>query len=102
MSTVIAELEELAEIRVYQAVFRLDKKHSARLNVRLFSVADCEMILKRAAADPVKLMAESFLDPNTGEKVFTEKQLRKYPKLFLNKLLDFYFDVNFGKYTEDE
>jgi hypothetical protein len=70
--------------------------------VRLFSVSETELILKRAAADPVNLMAESFLDPNTGEKVFTTEILNKYPKLFLNKLVDFYFDVNFGRYKEED
>lgn len=101
MST-ISELAELAELRVYQAVFTPDHNISVRLNVRLFSVSETELILKRAAADPVNLMAESFLDPNTGEKIFTVQMLQNYPKLFLNKLVDFYFDVNFGRYKEEE
>ena len=100
--SVISELAELAELRVYQAVFKPDKSTSVRLNVRLFSVEETETILKRAGADPVNLMAESFLDPNTGEKVFTREILNKYPKLLLNKLVDFYFDVNFGRYKEED
>ena len=80
MST-ISELAELAELRVYQAVFTPDHNISVRLNVRLFSVAETELILKRAAADPVNLMAESFLDPNTGEKVL--RYLRIDPRFVM-------------------
>lgn len=92
----LSELEKLNEIRIHTADLVLDPRHKVTLNVKLVSFDCWQETVEQLSASPVELLPELFLDPNTGEKVFTSAQAAKFSKFLIEKLIELFIKVNLG------
>ena len=103
--TTLERFNEACEIRAVPAIYALDD-FRLRVTVKLARFCDwqaeVDALFAATPKERCKMLAERFLDPNTGERLFDAEGLYAAPARAVETLLRLYIAVNTATYKDPD
>lgn len=96
----IERIRKADSCRLFPAVLKLGEEEIP-VQVRLLSIDEMDAALSlisgRDRKKIVELLAKEFVDPETGENVFSPEDIRQLTRNAFNRVLDLFFSANSGE-----
>ena len=96
----IERIRKADSCRLFPAVLKLGEEEIP-VQVRLLSIDEMDAALSlisgRDRKKIVGLLAKEFVDPETGENVFSPEDIRQLTRNAFNRVLDLFFSANSGE-----